>query len=316
MSTIVIPAANNTAEVTVSVQEITPQAASEMLERNYRNNRSINARRVETYAADMKAGKWTFTGEPIVFDVDGDLVNGQHRLTAIIKSGIAIASLIVEGVEDQAVTNMDQNMPRTLRNVLEFLSYDNPSELARTLSAASVYEHYMDDKIGDNRGTIVSVPNRRDHGRIPYSRYSNARKSNMDMLDLLQRRPTLIQSVAAMKPHCHRRQTQNVVAPVGMAALMHNIATTIDDGAYVIEYIEHVRSGEGTVSDPHWQINQILVREKMAESSSKMMPYTKDALWFRGYKAYLDGSTAKLRAPKGRSFPIIPGDVEWYAAGQ
>jgi len=301
---------------TINIVTVTPELATEYLERNYRNNRSVNKTRVEAYAADMRADKWTFTGEALKFAEDGTLIDGQHRLSAIVAAGIPVDMLIIEGVEAGAVTNMDTNMPRSLRNVLEFLSYENPSSLARTLSSAAVYEVYMQDKVGRDSDTIpLGVFEREGKGRQSYQRYSNVLFTRSKALELLDRRPTLIDSVAAMKPHCHSRPSQDVTPPVGTVAVMHNIATTVGEGASVIEYVEAVRSGEGYATDIAWQVHQILARAGTT-GLDQMLPYVKDALWFRGYEGYMGGNPGKIRTPKMQSYPTIPGDVEWYLAGR
>ena len=51
----------------------------------------------------MKAGKWCLNGEAIEFDTNGKLKNGQHRLRAVIKSGVAIDCVVVRGVDPDIV---------------------------------------------------------------------------------------------------------------------------------------------------------------------------------------------------------------------
>lgn len=77
---------------------VTPIMAERWLKRNC-VNRNIFHQRVETYAADMKAGNWRFNGEPICFDTEGHLVNGQHRLSAILKANCPIKTLVCFNVK-------------------------------------------------------------------------------------------------------------------------------------------------------------------------------------------------------------------------
>jgi len=303
--------------VQVSVETITPEVAAEWLDDNYRNNRSVNAMRVEAYAKDMAEGNWRMTGEAIKFSDLMVLIDGQHRLHAIVKADIPVEIVVMRGLPQESIVNMDTAMPRSLRNVLEFMSYDNPSELARALSQAWVYEAYMEDKVLTDSGTIREQVVMRDaQNKKSYRRYSNNLFTRTAALELLDRRESLMDSVKAMKPHCHGRQSQDVNAAVGTVALMHNIATTVDEGASVIEFVELVRAGEGFNTDVTFQLNRILARAGTDRAADQMLPYVKDALWFRGYQAYMEGTTGKLRRPKLNSYPTIPGDVEWYAAGQ
>ena len=76
-------------------------------------NRDINKGRVEAYRADMAAGRWWFTPDPVVVTDTGDIINGQHRLLAVeraeLKEGVATPSFIVVwGVDKKAAILMDE----------------------------------------------------------------------------------------------------------------------------------------------------------------------------------------------------------------
>jgi hypothetical protein len=43
----------------------------------------------------MTNGEWVFDGTPISFDKYGNLLNGQHRLSSVIKSGSNILRLLL-----------------------------------------------------------------------------------------------------------------------------------------------------------------------------------------------------------------------------
>ena len=97
---------------------VTPTLAAVWLARNQRN-RTLSPHTVDQYAADMSAGGWVFTGQPIVFDADGHLIDGQHRLTAQIKADVTIDWLIVTGIETQTRDYIDIGRPRTVANQLQ-----------------------------------------------------------------------------------------------------------------------------------------------------------------------------------------------------
>lgn len=50
-------------------------------------NRVCKPNVVKKYASDMAEGRWVDTHEPIAMSVDGNLIDGQHRLAAVIESG-------------------------------------------------------------------------------------------------------------------------------------------------------------------------------------------------------------------------------------
>jgi len=90
----------------MSVEPVTPARAAQFLEAN-RRNRPVIIAYVETLARDMRAGRWALNPQPICFGADGRLLNGQHRLLAIIQSGVTIELPIIRGLPDAAFDTYD-----------------------------------------------------------------------------------------------------------------------------------------------------------------------------------------------------------------
>lgn len=84
----------------ITQEKITPEMAQEYLKFNTENYRSLSKDRVISYAADMKNGRWQFNGESIKFSENGQLIDGQHRLQAIIRAGVPVDMLVIRGVKD------------------------------------------------------------------------------------------------------------------------------------------------------------------------------------------------------------------------
>jgi len=89
-------------------------------------NRNVQKVAMLGYRADMVKGLWRFAGDPIRFDWDGHLIDGQNRLEAL--AGITIPNfampfVVQTGLEPEAQTTMDQGARRTagqqlgLRNI-------------------------------------------------------------------------------------------------------------------------------------------------------------------------------------------------------
>lgn len=93
------------------VVTITPEMAREMLKMNTRN-RNISKERVALYAKRILKGEWKEDGQSISFDKNGRLLNGQHRLLAIIKAGKPITTVVVYDVEPGIDTYDDQRVRR------------------------------------------------------------------------------------------------------------------------------------------------------------------------------------------------------------
>lgn len=79
---------------------LTPELAQEFLDRNADYNRKQSQGHVDLLAADIASGRWALNGESIKFNVQGEMVDGQHRCLAVIKAGKAVWVAIVEGLDD------------------------------------------------------------------------------------------------------------------------------------------------------------------------------------------------------------------------
>lgn len=80
------------------VQKISPKKAAEMLEANT-SNRPLAKATVRWFAEAMRRGDWLVTHQGIAFDTNGALVDGQHRLAAIIEADLPIEMTVFTEVE-------------------------------------------------------------------------------------------------------------------------------------------------------------------------------------------------------------------------
>lgn len=106
--------ANEVSETTVSsfLALVTPEDAADAL-RTSKGNRSLRPTAIAQMASQMQKGEWALTGEPIIFSLDGSLIDGHHRLTAVVQSGVSILSIIVEGIPQGAFAYIDIGIIRT-----------------------------------------------------------------------------------------------------------------------------------------------------------------------------------------------------------
>lgn len=104
---------------------ITPEEAKKLLEKNYAKNRNLKPSVVTKYASDMMAGRWNpYAADAITFASDMTILNGQHRLAAIVKSGVPLYTEVRWGVSEDAYKYFDcgatrtagDALPRTLKN--------------------------------------------------------------------------------------------------------------------------------------------------------------------------------------------------------
>jgi hypothetical protein len=99
------------------METITPSLAAEMLNGNTRNRR-LRRSLVLQYAKDMSAGRWLETHQGIAINCDGTILDGQHRLAAIVESGVTQRMLVARGVPASSQVAMDDHARRSCADAL------------------------------------------------------------------------------------------------------------------------------------------------------------------------------------------------------
>lgn len=101
------------------VMVVTPDMASDWLSyRNHPKNRPLSKSVAGKYQADMSADRWTLTPEGLIFDTEGYIISGQHRLKAVANSGKTIEFWIFPNESRDIFDVVDQGYKRTAAHVL------------------------------------------------------------------------------------------------------------------------------------------------------------------------------------------------------
>ena len=109
-------------QVDLSLQWIGPQEAQDLLQAN-NCNRSVRKNAVEQYAAEMEHGQWHLGCDAIGFDETGTLINGQHRLYAIIKSEKTFPFVVARGLPKKSRDSLDVGKKRQLHERITIAGY-------------------------------------------------------------------------------------------------------------------------------------------------------------------------------------------------
>lgn len=133
---------------------ITPEMAAEMLTHNIENNRKINDDRVRSYADDMKNGKWMVTGQAIQFDENGTLIDGQHRLYAIVKAKTPVRMMVVSNLPTETIKVIDTMQARTVSQIERM---QNSSDLMRNRATVSLVGSLFRFRSGGSRKMTVNA---------------------------------------------------------------------------------------------------------------------------------------------------------------
>lgn len=103
---------------TIKTELITPETAAMWLTKNV-SNRRPRVMLVDYLSRQIKSGEWQSDHpQPIVFSDIGRLIDGQHRLMAIVKSGVAVKASVMYGARDSLQEYLDTGISRTLEDRL------------------------------------------------------------------------------------------------------------------------------------------------------------------------------------------------------
>lgn len=119
----------------VSVVDITPEIARQWLERNL-GNRPASPAHVAKLEKAIRDGKWKMTGDPIRFSKSAKLIDGQHRLQAILNSGMTVTCVVMRDLEDAIFDVLDSGKGRQKSDVL-FIELGLPVETCKVLASAT-----------------------------------------------------------------------------------------------------------------------------------------------------------------------------------
>jgi hypothetical protein len=125
------------------VQTITPKKAAEYLERNTAN-RPLSRRTVRDFAEAMRRGDWRVTHQGIAFDAAGALVDGQHRLAAIVEADVPVEVTVFTEVAAGAFDVLDTGKRRNAADVLAIEGEKSAVLLAAMVRTVWLYHNRPD----------------------------------------------------------------------------------------------------------------------------------------------------------------------------
>lgn len=144
---------------------VTPAYAAELLAKNA-SNRHIRQSTVDQYARDILDGKWREGDAPLTIREDGTPIDGQHRLSAIIKTGQTLGAWVHIVSNDTAPMDLrvDTGVKRNARDLAGIST--NMAAVARALiyvAAPSMRSNSIDvvlsvtDRIAPEYGMLTGA---------------------------------------------------------------------------------------------------------------------------------------------------------------
>lgn len=264
-----------TNNVKVARKLVTPELALKYLSSN-QGNRKISERQVNFYYKQMVAGDWGATGDTIKISIDGRLLDGQHRLHAIIRFDKPVECFIAEGVDPAMFPMIDTGKPRTASDVLSSAGVGRPTNLA---SAAKHIMIYDEDLIGKHK-------------------HKDSAPSHKRILEFVENNPELANVVDVTSEANKKFKAM----PLYMLATLYWI-TSRRNYAKAHEFLNQYGSGVGLEEDSPVR----LLRERLVKDSiqrNKLSTRDKAALYIMCWNLFITGKTqSHLTLQKNYTFP-------------
>ena len=254
------------------IRTITPEYAQELLKMNT-VNRNPKQHIVSLYADQMKRGQWRSNGEAIQISKGRSLLNGQHRLLAIIESGLDIEMLLVWDVEDDAIVTYDQGKPRTLADIFGMRGIKHYTAISSIINAYMMLcAGRLFNEVGGSNMKLI-------------------KKSKEDCLAEYEKRPQLFDEVAEITLKCYQKCRMMTPQETGgyIAYLVlgkkHDIKTVEDFflQLFALKNIENNTTG--------------LFRDKLLNAKMgnyKLSAKYRRALFIKTWNAHITGKTYKM----------------------
>jgi hypothetical protein len=257
----------------ITLETITPALAAEWLRGNTVNRRIV-PNHVERLASEMIGGEWRLTGDCIKFSGDR-LLDGQHRLQAVVQSGITIQCFVARNVDLDAFPVLDTGRTRAGADVLSAHGYRN---VFLTTSVARML-WYFERRIGALNGAVT----------------------NSAILNLVKRHKELSSFISDTSTYGFAK-TSGVVASLYWLWLA--------DNAKAEDFLDQFLKGaELKITNPIYALRERVINDHILRST-KSGRRALVAMFFRTWEIWLSGKTqTSLRAirPAGEEFPWPKG---------
>lgn len=249
---------------------VTPQAAKDLLSMNT-SNRAVREQRVVRYANDMLSGKWKRgTFELIKVSKDGRIIDGQHRIMAVVKCNVSVYLQFIFNVDDSVFDVLDTGATRNASDIFKIEGVKNEAIIP---SIITTYYTLMS-------GMMVS----RSEGRL-----AQARLSNHEILAEYQKNPEYWQDVAR-RTHSWYSSFKTVVTPSLIGGLYSYLMQRNEDGAN--RFMTQLTTGMGLESNMIGLLRNKLIEDKLAKY--KMTQREKIALIIKTWNYYREGRSVKV----------------------
>jgi len=124
------------------VMQMTPEKAKQILVAKNRNNRSIRPSNLKRLTSAIENGEWKITNQGIAFDEEGNLIDGQHRLAAILQTGKTVPILVGTNMDPRIFDCVDTGAARTAGDGIDILGSTHGKTIAAAIKTYYLYNKW------------------------------------------------------------------------------------------------------------------------------------------------------------------------------
>jgi hypothetical protein len=133
---------------------ITPPLAAEWLGVNYKN-RPEKKGGTAAYSRDVENEKWVVTGDTIKFDWFGNLIDGQHRLKAVLAADRPLTTYVIWGVDPIAQKRTDSGLSRSFRDQLALDGVKHSGPLATAARRVTMWNPPFNERVNFGHSKVT-----------------------------------------------------------------------------------------------------------------------------------------------------------------
>lgn len=256
---------------------ITPEMAEEWLLKNT-SNRKMSHGVVKKYAEIMSDGNWVVNGESIKFDSEGMLIDGQHRLQAIVLYKKPVLCDVRFGLKHEIFDSLDSGKSRKASEVLSIGNYQNTRILATSIKCMMSY---------NKNKKIKGKSNITNHQVLSYLDYN---PSIVETVDLV---------VSLYKEH-------KIGLPVTSVSMIEIIKK---DNPLIYDFVKSLHDGIGLTSEsPIYLLRERLI--KLPKSLPRKLELI-FAYYIKSWNAFITNERLKLlKYSFDEEYPIVITDYK------
>lgn len=256
---------------------VTPELAALWLQ-SAKRQRTLRRSAVEGYAADMAVGRWREDIVPIAFDTDGNLSNGQHRLHAVLQSGVPVDFWVIRGVDRDSIMTMDMPLARRTADQLRLHDIADPALTSAIAKTVLRFERFPD--------------------RV-WNTYACATVTKTLIQDEVLAAPEVFEGVARSARSAHRFAQSNQWGALSLLVQRYSTATHLWD-----QFAEGLIAGAGlAIDDPRLALRSYHARIRdmrpWGEGQSHLLAY------IQAWNKFVDDEPLKLlKNPRREQLPM------------